>query len=73
MSIKNQLRAYYAKQDLTGKHRRKAMQWDMKQVKAELKRRPLKYQPDNLMYIHWGSMPETKHLYWANRHCGTGT
>lgn len=30
MSIKQQLSKFYDKQGLTGKHRRKAMQWDMK-------------------------------------------
>lgn len=34
MSIKKQLAAYYGKQGLTGKHRRKAMQYDMKAVRA---------------------------------------
>lgn len=34
MSIKKQLAAYYDKQGLTGKHRRKAMQYDMKAVLA---------------------------------------
>ena len=34
MSIKKQLAKFYDKQGLTGKHRRKAMQWDMKAAKA---------------------------------------
>ena len=37
MSIKKQLAAYYAKQGLTGKHRRKAMQYDMKAVRENIK------------------------------------
>lgn len=37
MSIKKQLAAYYDKQGLTGKHRRKAMQYDMKAVRANVK------------------------------------
>lgn len=37
MTIKKQLAAYYDKQGLTGKHRRKAMQYDMKAVRANVK------------------------------------
>lgn len=37
MSIKKQLSAYYAAQGLTGKHRRKAMQYDMKAVRKNTK------------------------------------
>lgn len=37
MSIKKQLSAFYDKQGLTGKHRRKAMQYDMKAVRANIK------------------------------------
>lgn len=37
MSIKKQLAAYYDKQGLTGKHRRKAMQYDMKAVRENIK------------------------------------
>lgn len=33
-NVKAQLRAFYEKQGLTGKHRRKAMQYDMKAVRA---------------------------------------
>lgn len=31
--VKAQLRAFYAAQGLTGRHRRKAMQYDLKKVK----------------------------------------
>lgn len=37
MSIKRQLAAYYDKQGLTGKHRRKAMQYDMKAARHNAK------------------------------------
>lgn len=38
MTIKQQLNKFYDKQGLTGKHRRKAMQYDMKAVRANVLR-----------------------------------
>ena len=72
MSIKKQLQKYYAKQGLTGKHLRKALQWDMKAVSAEIKRKSAlrPFIATSLMDLHWGSMPKTTHLYWAYRYMG---
>lgn len=80
MTIKQQLAVVYDKQGLTGKHRRKAQQWDMRQVRKEVARRngllnsiyqlakpPL---PDCLMSLHWGSMTEPHQHYWAKRDLG---
>lgn len=78
MSIKKQLQKYYAKQGLTGKHLRKAIQWDMKAVSAETKRKVVAglrvkgWKPTVLMDLHWGSMPQPKLQYWAHRDVCTG-
>lgn len=78
MSIKKQLQKYYAKQGLTGKHLRKAIQWDMKAVSAEVKRKSADvrlgkgWKPTCLMDLYWAAMPSPKLYYWAHRDCGTG-
>lgn len=62
--VKAQLRAFYAAQGLTGKHRRKAMQHDMKQVKK------LRESPNDVSLIclfTWGSSPQEV-FYWHARH-----
>lgn len=66
MSIKKQLQKFYARQGLTGKHLRKAIQWDMKAVTAASKGR--QHPVNTLMDLHWGSMPGTTPLYWAYRY-----
>jgi hypothetical protein len=70
VSIKKELRAYYAKQGLTGKHLRKALQWDMKAVTAAYRKE--RWKPVCLMDLHWSAMPSTRALYWAYRHLQTG-
>lgn len=74
MAIKKQLSAYYDKQGLTGKHRRKAMQWDMRQVRKEKARKLQLYgvAPSDLFGLHWGSMPRPTLYYWAKRLDATG-
>ena len=75
MAIKKQLAAYYDKQGLTGKHRRKAMQWDMRQVRKETARKCERSRFTSvavLFDLHWGSMPNPKPLYWAHRDMATG-
>ena len=75
MSIKKQLAAYYDKQGLTGKHRRKAMQWDMRQVRKEKARKmaSTRWVSVNVLFdLHWGSMPNPKPLYWAHRTIASG-
>lgn len=69
MSIKKQLSAYYDKQGLTGKHRRKAMQWDMRQVRKEKARKFSLYgtTPYSIFGLYWGSMPNPTLYYWAKR------
>lgn len=73
MGVKKELQAYYAKQGLTGKHLRKAIQYDMKAVKAAAKAQRLHAVPD-LMAFHWGRTPQSKarYLYWAQRNACTG-
>lgn len=72
MSIKKQLSAYYAKQGLTGKHRRKAMQYDMKAVRKNIKA----YHGPYASSVHelgaaflFKDAPEG-HTYWARRAYG---
>lgn len=74
MSIKKQLAAYYDKQGLTGKHRRKATQWDMRQVRKEKARQATRYVDSAtvLFQLHWGSMPNPTMYYWAKRNNATG-
>lgn len=75
MSVKQQLGDFYVKQGLTGKHLRKAMQWDMRQVRKEIQRKrqgrvgkgPA---PRSLMDLHWRSMASPTTLYWVRRHIG---
>lgn len=68
MSIKKQLSAYYDKQGLTGKHRRKAMQWDRKALRTV---RPFSTE-DSLMSYPWKRIPPHKPHYWVRRYLGTG-
>lgn len=68
MSIKKQLSAYYDKQGLTGKHRRKAMQYDMKAARHNAKvfwghSRELFYLMSSFIFME---TPEG-HEYWACR------
>ena len=75
MSIKKQLAAYYDKQGLTGKRRRKAMQWDMRQVRKEKARKmaSTRWVSVNVLFdLHWGSMPNQTLYYWAKRSLCTG-
>lgn len=65
MSIKKQLSAYYDKQGLTGKHRRKAMQYDMKAVKANIP--PRVVAPTSLFHaFSWHNSPQGA-AYWYSR------
>lgn len=69
MSIKKQLAAYYDKQGLTGKHRRKAMQHDLRII-----RNSPKLSPDTAHLharIDWSRTPGG-YDYWLNRSCGNG-
>lgn len=69
MSIKQELRAYYAKQGLTGKHLRKALQWDMKAVSRN--KAPWNRGLSLSSAFVWGESPPG-HLYWMNRRYCTG-
>lgn len=61
--VKAQLRAFYAAQGLTGKHRRKAMQYDLKQVK-KLRNHATDM---SLMFLFvWSCTPQGGN-YWALR------
>lgn len=67
MSIKQELRAYYAKQGLTGKHLRKALQWDMKAVARN--KAPFNRGRSLSSAFVWIKSPQG-HLYWMHRdHC----
>ena len=71
MTIKKQLAAFYDKQGLTGKHRRKAMQYDMKAVRANVKAyhgyaRPVHVLAAAFIFM---SSPEGNQ-YWARRAYG---
>lgn len=69
MSIKNQLRAYYANQGLTGEHLRKALAYDLRQVrKGPILDTTKSYLSGRL---HWGATPQG-YNYWLYRACGTG-
>lgn len=61
--VKAQLRAFYAAQGLTGKHRRKAMQYDLKQVK-KLRNYDCDYQL--VCLFDWHASPQGG-LYWHKR------
>jgi hypothetical protein len=63
MSAKKQLSAFYTAQGLTGKHRRKAMQYDLKQVK-KLRNYCGDYQLVSL--FDWHASPQGW-LYWHVR------
>jgi hypothetical protein len=68
-TIKKELQAYYAKQGLTGKHLRKALQYDMKAVRRE-GRRP--YRVTSLCHaFDWIATPQGVD-YWHNRWMGNG-
>jgi hypothetical protein len=78
MTVKQQLQAYYAKQGLTGKHLRKALQWDMKAVSRNKKAShyPPEWErdPRRAGLIHafgWSSTPEGIG-YWVQRSLSTG-
>lgn len=65
MTIKKQLAAYYDKQGLTGKHRRKAMQYDMKAVRENVS--PCVTAPTSLFHaFSWRNTPQGG-AYWAAR------
>lgn len=78
MSVKSELRAFYAKQGLTGQHLRKAIQWDMKQVAKEVQHKRLSWagpswQPTSLMDCGWSRMARplgASPHYWAHRYMG---
>lgn len=61
--VKAQLNAFYAAQGLTGKHRRKAMQYDLKQVK---KLRKVPFDGSLVGLFDWHGSPQGW-LYWQNR------
>lgn len=63
MSIKQQLSEFYDEQGLTGKHRRKAMQWDMKAARRNA------WFPDSQRLQGMFSFTHTPegHNYWAVR------
>jgi len=67
MSVKKQLRAFYVKQGLTGKHFRKAMQHDMKAVRANCDKysRP---ESDKLSGCFVFKATRQGFDYWADRH-----
>lgn len=75
MSVKQQLSAFYVEQGLTGKHLRKAMQWDMRQVRKEIQRKRQgwagpNFVPHSLMDLSWRSMASTCRFYWVHRDMG---
>lgn len=61
--VKAQLREFYAAQGLQGKHRRKAMQYDLKQVK---KLRKSSGDGPLLCLFGWTCSPQG-HSYWRKR------
>lgn len=61
--VKAQLRAFYAAQGITGKHRRKAMQYDLKQVK---RLREVERDVGLLYLLDWQASPQGV-LYWLAR------
>jgi len=67
MSIKKQLAAYYDAQGLEGKHRRKAVQYDRKQLR---KAKPFSSE-DSVMSYPWQRM-STPPYYWVLRFMGSG-
>lgn len=72
MSIKQELRKYYAKQGLTGKHLRKALQWDMKAVTRNKRTNVNPPRgPGLLKAFGWHGTPEGSD-YWCQRSLGTG-
>lgn len=69
--IKKQLREFYRRQGLTGKHLRSAMRWDMKAAKANaVEFAEEVYEPIDLGSIsrafEW-SATKQGHFYWAYR------
>jgi len=69
MSIKNQLRTYYARQGLTGQHLRKALRYDMRAIQTG---------PQLLAdatciagRLSWHATPQGSD-YWLNRAIGNG-
>lgn len=67
MSIKKQLAAFYAKQGLTGKHRRKAMQYDMKAVNTAIRTQSVRYRCPYLSGAFSFKKTVEGHRYWAVR------
>lgn len=61
--VKAQLREFYAAQGLQGKHRRKAMQYDLKQVK---KLREFDGDHSLASLFPWMFSPQGWH-YWSRR------
>lgn len=67
LTVKNQLRAFYARQGLTGKHLRKAIQWDMKAVRRNADWTDYDPGKDDLSCsFSWNNSPEG-YYYWSNR------
>lgn len=62
--VKAQLRTFYAAQGLTGNHRRKAMQYDLKQIK-KLRERDADW--SIICLFDWHHSPQG-HCYWRDRH-----
>lgn len=62
--VKAQLREFYAAQGLQGKHRRKAMQYDLKQVK---KLRQAFGDWEIIALFNWNNSPQGR-VYWRDRH-----
>lgn len=62
--VNAQLREFYAAQGVTGKHRRKAMQYDLKQIKR-LRRRDGDRPIIDLFSRHHSPQG---HVYWHDRH-----
>jgi len=67
MSIKKQLSAYYDKQGLTGKHHRKAMQYDMKAVRANVRRDVYGAYTKGLQSAFYFVKSPQGHAYWNAR------
>lgn len=80
MSIKKELRKYYAAQGLTGKHLRKALQHDLKAARAEPPiYKPAYYSPEvcklrgsKLVSAFDWQTSKLGAAYWLNRSCGNG-
>lgn len=69
MSIKQQLRKYYNAQGLTGEHLRKALSFDLRQVR---KGPVLNIGSQQLSSrLNWDGTPQG-YAYWLERACGTG-